>query len=143
MFIYAVPDWITVTNILFILTIGLIGSAVSVLLFLTKRQSETLLVEKTRADSQANLVKTRDQEIADLEKKVKEKDERIKVLETEVEDVTAEYRAIGGIILQQLVHWWQNREADMAETIRLRADIRVLKRAAGLGENDDIHRTDN
>lgn len=132
--IIIVPDWLTTFNAIWIFIGALIFIALAVIVFLSKRKDETLVIEQKNSEANARLVKARDDEIKDLVKKLEK-------AETEVEDVTAEYRSIVGIDIQKLLEYWQIREHELALMVKLRAENRILRQAAGLGETEDVIHT--
>jgi hypothetical protein len=97
----------------------LVGAAVIVLL--SKRKEDIHATETKRADSNEKLIKTRDQEILDLDKEK----ERV---EKELESVTAEYRTLIGIDLKVLFDFWARYEEHLAHVAELERQIRVLNK---------------
>lgn len=84
--------------------LGISGIIVAALLILfSKRKEDIQLTESKRADANANLVKTRDQELTD---KIKEALE----YKDELDSITVEYRTLAGINLKELFEFWQRKE---------------------------------
>jgi hypothetical protein len=107
----------------------LVGMALIILL--SKRREDVQLIETKRADANEKMVKTREAEIADLTK-------RCEKAEEELEDTTAELRAVIGIKVKDLIEWWAIMEAREAHFRSVERDNRILRQAQGLGPNDDI-----
>lgn len=112
----------------------LVGIVLAFLYLASKSREQTLTIETKRADSNAALIVTRDTRIGDLEK-------RNGQVETELEDVTTEYRTLAGVDIKKLMDYWAAREEELFAMAELRRENRTLRRMAGVGENDDIHST--
>jgi hypothetical protein len=88
-----------------LLILILIGGAVLVLL--AKRKDETAITNEKSSQANAALVIVRDKQLADAEKKNL-------TLEEELEDVTAEYKTVVSIKIDDLIRWfmfYQDKEA--------------------------------
>lgn len=121
------PSWATGFNILIALLSLLITLGIALLILMSKRREEIHSTETKRADANEGLVKVRDTELADCNKRCEKCNE-------ELEDVTSEYRAITSIHVKDLLAYWQTRDAEMAEKDELKRQIRVLKLRVG----DDV-----
>lgn len=80
-----------------LLVLILIGGAIIVLL--SKRKDETAITNEKSSQANAALVIVRDKQITDLEKKKQ-------ALEEELEEVTAEYKTVVSIQIDNLVRWY-------------------------------------
>jgi hypothetical protein len=88
-----------------LLILLLIGGAV--LILLAKRKDETALTNEKSSQANAALVAVRDKQLQDVEK-------RNLTLEEELEDVTAEYKTVVSIKVDDLIRWfmfYQDKEA--------------------------------
>ena len=122
-------SWLNV----FTATWGLLGILIliggAIILLMSKKREEVTLIESKRADANANLLKTRDIE---LEDKVRENallKEKLEKTEIELEDITAEYRTLAGIVISELMMHWQVKLEIEAKMLRLEKEIRVLRTA--------------
>lgn len=110
----------------------LIGAALIILL--SKRKEHIQDTETKRANSNADLIKTRDIEICDLKNKIAR-------LEADIESVTIEYKTLVGIDIAKLFNYWTIKENKEAEILLLESRIRVLERLVKNAEAGDIHNT--
>lgn len=102
-----------------VLTILLLIAGAAIILMSTARK-EVQQSTRELATSNADLVKTRDAQIADLTKKLEKQG-------IELEDVTSEYRALAGITIKILMDYWATREHEIAEKQSVMQDNRILK----------------
>lgn len=109
------------TNIL-IAVFGFLVVVITAVLVGTSKRRDSL------DNTNEKLLKARDTEVADCEKKCGKCKE-------ELEDVTAEYRAITSLNLKELFAYWQIRESEMAKTQTLESENRILRMR--LGDKND------
>lgn len=103
----------------------------SIIGLLAKNKERADLVMKQSNEASINLLKARELEYTNLEKQF-EKENRLRLsVEEELEDVTAEYRAISGIIISDLITAWKEYyEKDIiyeVEIRKLKHQIKVLE----------------
>lgn len=98
--------------------IMLIGGAIITLM--ATRSGTVSGIQVKRAEASEALVRTRDAELADA----KAKEEKAK---EELEDVTAELRGQMAINVDELMRYWETRDAEIAEMANLRREVRILK----------------
>lgn len=97
--------------------VGLITAGLIILL--SKRKEDLHLTETKRADANANLVKTRDQELQDSKKQGQEYKE-------ELDTITVEYRTLAGINLKELFEFWERKEEFEGQHEILKSEHRRL-----------------
>jgi hypothetical protein len=107
------PTLFTLTNVLVALFGFLVMVATALLVIMSKRKDSL-------ADTNERLLKARATEVTDCEKKCDRCQE-------ELEDVTAEYRAVTAIQLRDLFSYWQIRESELARIQTLESELRVCK----------------
>ena len=126
-FIFADESFLGGINAIWAFLAILIAIGGAVLILLSRWKGEVEIVETKRANANADLVKTRDAQILDLDKRKAD-------LEGEVEDVTAELRTLTGINLKELFGYWAIRESELARIADLEQQIRILKMRKGIEE---------
>ncbi len=111
---------------------GLLGIlilvALGVLYMFTARRRETDTINEKRAVASDALVKIRDAQIIDLEKKVKELEGKRDKLDEELEDTTSEYRALAGIKVDELIQHWNAMRDDKVRWDNLEEENIILRR---------------
>ena len=115
-----------------IIIVGLVIGGI-IFLWATGRNSVTL-VEKARADGNAGLVKTREDERDNEKKRADTAEAKIVELEGELEDVTAELRTVVGIKLEDLKAYWIEYIESEAKKQQMKNRIRILEKAAIEGD---------
>lgn len=98
----------------------IVAGLISLVTFLSLNRKEIQQTDKERATSAEGLVKTRDIQISDLEKKVGRQGE-------ELEDLTAEHRTLIGIDIDLLFKYWAIREHEIADKERVLSENRILR----------------
>ena len=102
--------------------IVLVGAAIIVLLARKKETVSGLQLE--RAQASEALVKTRDTQLDDCNK-------RCVKCQEELDDTTAELRAQMGLNVDTLMKYWQVRDTELAQMEALKQEVRVLRIRAG------------
>lgn len=113
--------WFTGVNALWAMMVILITGAISILILLAKRKDMTQDLLTKRADASDALTKTRDQQLADC---MKAKG----LVEDELEEITAEYKTVVSIKLDELFKFWQTKEDNEAHWLNIEDENRVLKK---------------
>jgi cell division protein FtsI/penicillin-binding protein 2 len=93
-------SWWNGINAVWGLLIILIMVGMAVIVLLAKRKDETALTNEKSSQANAALVAVRDKQITDLEKKVV-------TLEEELEEVTAEYKTVVSMKVDDMIRWYQ------------------------------------
>lgn len=119
-------SWFSGINAVWSLLVILVMVGLAILVLISRQRVETHVIDQKRADASDKLVETRDRQISDLER------ENLKINE-ELEDVTAEYRAVLSIKIDELVkHWeakqdceikWANTESENKQLHRRLGDL--------------------
>lgn len=99
-----------------IAAITIVGVVTVALLIILSKRREEIQVSTDR------LLGIRDTELEDCNKKCTDCKE-------ELEDVTAEFRALSGVNIEKLVSYWKDFEEHQLEVETLKRKIRVLERA--------------
>lgn len=99
---------------------ALVGIGVLVITLIVKRGEIITKAQKDRAEANEGLVNARDREIADCEK-------RCDKCHEELEDVTAEFRALTAIDIDKLMKYWQTMDLHLAEMDNIKAENRKLR----------------
>lgn len=115
-------SWITLGNALIGLVIFCGVVALAVLIVLSKKREEVHTTETKRADANEKLLKTRDNQLEDLEKRCSNCSE-------ELEDTTTELRAVSSIKINELVEYWMEYTTHKAHVIQLEKELRILRKA--------------
>lgn len=89
------------------------------------------MTETKRADANEKLVKTRDIQIADLEKQLEEKTEQCAEKTEDFDSIAVEYKTLAGINIKALLEFWAERDRLLAENADLKEDNRIYKRRIG------------
>jgi hypothetical protein len=110
-----ISGWQLLTGLLGLILV--VGSAVIVLL--ATRKTTVSSVQIQRAEASEALVKTRDQQLIDCDKKCQKCRE-------ELEDTTTELRAQMGLNVGELMDWAQTRTRELAKMANLEQENRVL-----------------
>lgn len=121
MILLFVPEWLTGFNFLMALFGLAIVVGAAVLVILARGKTDVSQLEVARANAAEGLVKLRDTEIEQLKKEVAE-------AESELESLTAEHRALAGIIIGQLLQHWADKEQLEANLLDLKRQVRVLEK---------------
>lgn len=95
-----------------------VGGAIIVLL--ATRRNTVSSVQIQRAEASEALVKTRDQQIEDCEKKCQKCTE-------ELEDAVTELRAQMGLNVSELMNWAQTRHGELARMANIERENRILQ----------------
>lgn len=117
-------SWPTVINITIGVIIFLLAVVSAIILFLSKNKETIHETDKKRADASEGLLKVRDIELEDCDK-------RCNKCKEELEDVTAELRAKIAVDVDKLFAYWQIREVEQAKMGQLESDNRVLRYRLG------------
>lgn len=116
-------EGITVTQLTtFVITVigFLVVVGVALIIILSKKREDVQLTDQKRADASEKLLKTRDLELEDCNKLCEKCRE-------ELEDVTAEYRALSGVNLAELVEFWKDYKDWMVEHNKLKRQLRIAQ----------------
>lgn len=105
----------------------LIGGALIVLM--VKRRD-------TLQDTNERLIKAKDLENEDCEKRCSKCKTELESVKEELEDVTAEHRALTAITVGDLLNYARIREEELAKIGNLESQVRILKKQVDLHETD-------
>lgn len=119
LFLTELAWWQSITTVYVGLGV-VVAVLISLVTFLSLNRKEIQQTDRERATSSEGLVKTRDIQILDLEKKCRKQAE-------ELEDLTAEHRTLIGINLDLLFKYWAVREHEIADKERVISENRVLR----------------
>lgn len=120
-------SWLTLTNALIAILIFCIAVVGALIVIASKRREELHSINSQRADASDKLVKVRDTELADSEKKCAK-------LQEELEDTTAELRVLSGVNLEKLVAYWCEYELFQAKFGKIQQENRVLRLQLGMSD---------
>lgn len=121
MILALIPEWLTGFNFLMALFGLAIVVGAAVIVILARGKVDVSQMQVDRANAAEGLVKLRDAEVERLGKELAE-------TEAELESVTAEHRALAGIILGQLLEHWAEKEQLEANLMDLKRQVRILEK---------------
>jgi len=124
LFLFALPDWLTGANFLMGAIAFLVLVGVALLIIVSKSGP----AQKDLADATQGVLKLKENELEQTKKECGDCRE-------ELEDLTAEYRALVGIKLKELFEYESRRIDELAEKEQLVQRVRVLEVAMTQGRN--------
>ena len=121
----------TITFPTFVAIVGFIVLiASSVIIIMSKRREDVHLIETKRANSNADLVKTRDLEIKDLEDKLTDKGD-------DYESMSREYKTLAAIDIDELMTYWATYQQQKTDRENLEDENARMKRRLKIYEDED------
>jgi uncharacterized protein (DUF342 family) len=116
---FFLPDWVNGFNFLLTLFAFLVAIAVAAILIYARRGTDISTLQTDRATAAEALLKIRENELASL--KLKHED-----TEEELESVTAEFRAVTGIKIHELLEFWAEKDSIEARIRNTERENRIL-----------------
>lgn len=93
--------------------------AAAFIVVLARGKTDVSQLQIDRANAAEGLVKIRDVEVEKLKSE-------LAAVEQELEDLTAEHRTLAGLTIGELLNFWSQKEAQEAEILDLKRQVRVL-----------------
>lgn len=115
----------------------LILVALGIFYLLSSKRRETDTINEKRAIASDALVKVRDQQIKDLQEEITKLKEALAHETEELEQVSAEYRALAGIVVSDLLRFAELRRDKQAHWDNIEEQNSVLKKRLALKEGDE------
>lgn len=115
------------TNFVIGIIVFIVAIAVALIIILSKKREEVQLTTEKRADANEKLLKARDVELEDCTK-------RCEKCKEELEDVTAELRAISGVKVQELIEWAKDYDLHMVKLNTAERRVRQLEMTLHLSD---------
>jgi hypothetical protein len=130
LFLLQVSSPISIVNLIIGVLSFVAMIAVALLVVMSKSKEDSINTQTIRANSLSDLIKVRDQEIADLKAQKQ-------AIAEELEDVTVELRTVSAIKVTELMSFWSRYDEFMAKKGQIEEENRVLKLQVQLQHNSN------